>query len=130
MYGPGPVWEAEDATEYETNLAPTSERFHFNRKQTSQLQYNLLSAMKREEQGPTGGNRRTQTAYREGRKIFPEATGATSVVFVRQDVDRWIKLPWTVHSLLSRDPEAETYLHNPGPPPGRMMSLVLCWAET
>lgn len=40
------------------------------------------------------------------------------------------KTSCTVHSLLSRDSDAETYLHNPGPPPGRTMSLVQCLAET
>lgn len=74
------LYERLKMQEYETNLAPTSERLHFTRKQTSKLQHNLISAMKREEQGNMGGNRRTQTECGEGRKIFPEATGATSVV--------------------------------------------------
>lgn len=66
-----------------------------------------------------------------GQKNLPRGNRSHfSCVFVRQEVDMRIKLPCTVHSLLSRDPNAETYLHNSGPPPGRTMSLVQCLAET
>lgn len=86
------------------------------------------------EKGRTGGYGRGQEdsdRVSRGQEDLPGGNRShLSCVFVRQEVDRRIKLPCTVHSLLSRDPDAETYLHNPGPSPGRTMSLVLCLAET
>ena len=86
--------------------------------------------MKKEEQGNMGVNRRSHSLVWRQQESLPRGNRSYfNCVSVRQEVDMRMKFPCTAHSLLSRDPDAEIHFSNPGPPPGRTMSLAQCLAD-